>query len=98
MELTVEDLKVGQVYRAKRPGQVGVLLGQQYVNDRQIIWAGVEEVQYDSPAVTDGRRYPRVTKEAFLKWASHTVELPTPDWMTWDEYQQTKARTHKESK
>lgn len=51
--MKIEDLKVGRVYRAKRPRGVHRLDGS-YVNDRQILYISPfgESIQYDSPSVT----------------------------------------------
>lgn len=82
MSLTKEDLKVGRVYSAKRPRAHGI--AEPLLNDRQIVWMdslGVE-VQYDSPAVANGRRYPRVPVEKFLAWAKEDVTAlcPNGEW------------------
>lgn len=66
------ELRVGATYRAKRPRRYFTLRGD-YHNDRTILWVDERNVQYDGPAVADGRRYPVVTREEFLKWASHEV-------------------------
>lgn len=76
--LTREDLKVGQVYEAKKPRRVGM-----YVNDRQIIWIGMFEVQYDGPAVANGRHYPRITIEVFIAWAARNVTSEMPADLSW---------------
>lgn len=48
--MKIEDLKVGRVYRAKRPRVVHTL-GGSYINDRQILSISPfeENIQYDSP-------------------------------------------------
>jgi hypothetical protein len=78
-------LVVGHVYRAKKPRPAGGILFPVY-NDRVIIWIGETTVQYDGPAVPEGRHFPRVKKEAFLKWAAKDVtnELPPGRWKSWD--------------
>lgn len=50
--MKIEDLKVGRVYRAKRPRVVHTL-GGSYINDRQILSISPFEdtIQYDSPKV-----------------------------------------------
>lgn len=70
--LTAEDLQVGKTYRAKKPRKAGVF-GNLY-NDRTIIWRDAHQVQYDGPAVRDGRHYPKIAVEAFLAWAAREVE------------------------
>ena len=79
--MTVDDLKVGHVYSAKRPARCGPWA--ELLNDRQVIWVGLMEVQYDSPTLANGRRYPRVSKEKFLAWAKADVTdqmPPNRDW------------------
>lgn len=67
-ELTKNDLIRGHIYRGKRFRE---FLGSN--NDRILVWVGGDEVQYDSDTVKDGRRYPRVPVEKFLKWADKDV-------------------------
>lgn len=76
-------LKVNRCYRAKKPRPAGQFVS--YVNDRQIVRLGVNTVQYDGPAVHSGRRYPIISKEEFLEWASHDVtdHLPPGEWQLW---------------
>jgi len=80
-------LVVGRTYRAKRPApcQAPGFFRQQIVNDRTIIFIGLDTVQYDGPAVADGRHYPKVTIEAFRKWAARDVtdELPAGEYAKW---------------
>ncbi len=74
-------LVVGRTYRAKKPA-----CAQGLVNDRTIKWmSSYGDVQYDGPAVAHGRHYPKVTKDAFLKWADRDVtdELPPQEYATW---------------
>jgi hypothetical protein len=78
------ELTVGSIYRAKRPSNANGL-----VNDRVIRWMSFDksEVQYDSPAVRFGARYPKVSAEAFLKWAGREIDesiLPSGGWQMWD--------------
>lgn len=76
-------LSVGRVYRAKKPGVIHTgFLQPSLINDRVILHISEEFVQYDGPAVGLGRRFPRVTKEAFLKWAGQDVtdQLPKGKW------------------
>jgi hypothetical protein len=59
-----------------------------FVNDRSILYvneiSGI--IQYDGPAVANGRHYPKVTIEVFDKWAGREVtdELPPEEWAQWD--------------
>ena len=87
-ELTKDDLHVGHVYSAKSPKEHGFppLLG-----DRQILWKGliydnkegfVDGLQYDSPSVRRGRKYPKISIAKFLKWAEAdiTETMPKGEW------------------
>jgi hypothetical protein len=71
-------LIAGHVYEAKTPR----LAASGFINDRQIVWVGIEEVQYDGPTVRLGSRYPRVTHEQFREWAGRDItdEMPEEDW------------------
>lgn len=65
--MKIEDLKVGRVYRAKRPRVVHTL-GGSYINDRQILSISPfeENIQYDSPSVRQlkiSRMTYRLTKQ-----------------------------------
>lgn len=81
--MKIEDLKVGRVYRAKRPRCVHRLDGS-YVNDRQILYISPfgESIQYDSPSVTFNAKYPIISTEKFLKWADKDItdSLPPNEW------------------
>lgn len=78
--MKIEDLKAGRVYRAKRPRVVHTL-GGSYINDRQILSISPFEdtIQYDSPKVGFGSKYPVISVEKFLKWAAKDItdDLPT---------------------
>lgn len=65
--MKIEDLKVGRVYRAKRPRVVHTL-GGSYINDRQILSISPfeETIQYDSPKVGFGSKYPVISKEELM--------------------------------
>lgn len=78
------ELRVGRTYRAKRPAAAGTLFDQ-FVNDRTILWIGLWEVQYDGPSVGFARNFPKVTIEAFRKWAARDVtdELPKDKYAPW---------------
>ena len=82
-QLSLLDLKVGRCYRAKKPAQCDYGL----INDRQIKWINElgTELQYDGPSVKNGRHFPRVSVEKFMKWADRDVTdfLPEGDWATW---------------
>ncbi len=76
-----EEIIVCRFYRAKRPRRC--IDGG--FNDRKVLWVSENglNVQYDSPTVEQGRHYPRVTMEKFLKWAGREI--------TREEYLQTRG-------
>lgn len=99
-ELKPQDIAIGRTYRAKRPARAGGILFT-FVNDRQIMWVSPDlaYVQYDSAALPNGRHFPRVTMEAFLKWASHEVILKNQyDWMKWADYEAELAKEKAKAK
>jgi len=73
---------VGHIYRAKNPKPcfVGHI---EFFNDRQVTWIGLSEVQYDSPTVRNGRKYPKVSIEKFKAWMGDDVteQMPELEWM-----------------
>lgn len=77
-----QDLRVGRVYRGKRKPTTFVALHEEVYNDRQVLWIGLGEVQYDAPSVRAGRNYPKIPKDKFLAWAGEDVtdRLPEGDW------------------
>lgn len=79
----VSKFQVDQIWRAKQPANSGGL-----VNDRVIIYVGsFGQVQYDSPSVAHGRRYPTVGEAVFDKWAGRLIEekeLPLDEWAPWN--------------
>lgn len=92
-KMKIEDLKVGRVYRAKRPRVVHTL-GGSYINDRQILSISPfeETIQYDSPKVGFGSKYPVISVEKFLKWAAKDItdDLPPDEW---EEYKRCKMES-----
>lgn len=82
-ELTAVDILPGHVYEAKRPRGVG--LHPTLLNDRQVTWVGPlrTEVQYDSPTIPNGRRYPTVSMTAFLNWAKRDITSEMPENRDW---------------
>lgn len=82
------ELLVNHVYRAKKPQRVGF----DDVNDRSILHLGLSSVQYDSPTVKNGKRYPSIATEKFLEWAGEDVTegYPDGDWARWREYRASK--------
>lgn len=65
------EIEVGKTYQAKRPAYS--LMGR---NDRYVLWISQDRtrVQYDGPAVANGRHYPKIEMERFLKWAKCEVK------------------------
>ncbi len=82
-----EDLIRGHVYEAKRPRRTGF----NFCNDRMLIYMGTYQVQYDSPVLQFGSKYPRVTIEKFLAWAGRDVteETPPKSWRDWNARKKT---------
>lgn len=79
------ELKQGRVYRAKKPKPVGNVF-RCYFNDRAVIYLNPTQVQYDSPAVPNGRHYPMIPLEKFLAWAGRDVtdELLPGEWADYE--------------
>nr|WP_189657362.1 hypothetical protein [Pseudomonas peradeniyensis] len=75
-------MKRGRTYRGKKPSCVRSC---GLVNDRTVIYIGIDEVQYDGPSVAPGRKYPRVPISKFLEWAGHDVtdDLPPGKYAPW---------------
>lgn len=96
MDLIQKDLVVGRVYRGKKPSRTGTL--GDFVNDRQIVWLGVTQLQYDSAAVRDGRDYPVMKIGKFLDWAGIDVTdiAPDGDWCRWEDYVNSKKKAKSE--
>lgn len=89
------ELIVGNTYRGKRPAH-----SCGHVNDQQILWISACKtlVQYDSPSVRAGCRYPQVTVGKFLKWAGEDItDTCGRDWEYWESYLLQK-RLNKEAK
>jgi len=80
--MTKDDLVCGHVYEAKRPRQTL----RNFCNDRMVVYVGATVVQYDSAALSSGRRYPSVVIEKFLAWVGRDVTDETPDgtWRNWN--------------
>ncbi|WP_438288801.1 hypothetical protein [Burkholderia pseudomallei] len=91
----MSDFRRGQVWRAKRPKASGEFFAP-LINDRQIIWIDSlgTTIQYDSPSVAPGRHYPKVSREAFEKWAGREVtsELMPGYWQKWDNAEPSKNK------
>ena len=74
MDLKAEDIIVGHLYRGKRFRKTP----SGGNNDRIVLhiqkWLfGRIDVQYDSHTVRDGKHYPTVSMEEFLKWAKEDI-------------------------
>ena len=71
MSLQVADIQAGKYYRAKKPRRC---MDGGY-DDRRVLHVDREgqNVQYDSYTVADGRHYPTVPMERFLKWAGKEI-------------------------
>ena len=75
------DIVRGHVYRAKRPKPVGF---SEVFDDRQVLYVTDTKVQYDSPTVRDGRKYPTIDHAKFTKWVGEDVTEGYPDgWAQW---------------
>jgi|SRR6185437_15287453 len=74
-------LIVGHIYEAKRPSSVGGVF--RLVNDREIVWIGADEVQYDSPSIPAGHRLPRVSFADFRRWAGRDITSEMPSDGNW---------------
>ena len=77
MNDNITDLNVGVWYRAKKPKVITVGFSSE-PNDRQIIWMGNGFVQYDGPSVKNGKKFPKITVDKFMKWAASEL---TPQQM-----------------
>lgn len=70
--LTADDIQVGKTYRGKRRrAGFDYRTFTDVYDDREVIWMSQNRmsVQYDNPFIADGRAYPTVSMEKFLKWA-----------------------------
>jgi len=66
-----QKIEARKFYRAKKP----VRCSDGGFNDRCVLWVSTDgqKVQYDSPTVGNGRHYPTVTLEKFLKWMGKEI-------------------------
>ena len=82
-KLTVDQIVVGHVYAAKRPSAVGPFFEPLW-NDRQVKWISKDGfyVQYDSPAIRNGGKFPTILLDKFIAWAGAdiTAEMPEGAW------------------
>lgn len=67
------EIKVGRTYRCKRKKVFGIF--DPVYDDREVLWISADEsrVQYNSPSIKFGRRFPTVAMEQFKKWAFNDV-------------------------
>ena len=74
-------IEAGKYYRAKKPTKC---LGGGY-NDRCVLYVSPDgsQIQYDSYTVSNGKHYPTIPLEKFLKWASK--EITKDEYMNTDE-------------
>lgn len=74
------ELQKGRVYRAKKPANA-----RGFYNDRLVLYATDTTVQYDGPAVANGRHYPKIARDVFERWAGVDVtdQLPAGEWEAW---------------
>jgi hypothetical protein len=80
-DVNMKRIEQGRVYRAKVPRNVSGLY-----NDRVILRIIGATVQYDGPAVANGRQYPKCAASAFFKWMGEDVtdQMPEGRWAEWD--------------
>ena len=82
-QLTAADIKPGRCFEAKRPKKYATMDGTFY-DDRQVSWVAsdLSRVQYDSPTVRNGRKFPVTDMEKFLKWVGRDVSalMPKGEW------------------
>lgn len=83
------EILCGHVYRAKRPKPSGSFF-EPVFDDRSVLYIseplfGEPRVQYDSPTVRSGRKYPMVDRSKFERWAGQDVTEGYPDdgWAPW---------------
>ena len=79
-------IEAGRVYQAKKPRPTWLSTQGEVYNDRQVIWTNGAQVQYDSPTVGRGSRYPTVLIEKFRAWAGEDVTDQMPDKEDWRPY------------
>ncbi len=88
--MEASDIKVGGIYRSKKPKRVLFNFVNEVVDDRQVCFVSPlgGQVQFDSPSIKTGKHYPTITMEKFLAWAGSDVTgtLPKDEWFPWSEY------------
>lgn len=75
------DIIKGHIYRAKKPKRARSIAGD-FFNDRSVLYVSEHSVQYDSPTLGFGRRYPTISREKFEAWAGSDVTegYPEGEW------------------
>lgn len=65
IDLKAEDIQVGKVYIPKKRRYALAF------EDRLVVWINKDRtmIQYDSDTIRNGRHYPIISMERFLKWA-----------------------------
>ena len=80
-EICIDDVIVGKCFEAKKPKSVGF---PPLIDDRQVKWISLDRdrIQFDSPSVGFGRKYPTVSMASFLKWAGRDITnlMPKDEW------------------
>ncbi len=81
-QITEDQVKVGCTFAAKKPRTVNPFAP--LLDDRQVLYVDHVDgiVQYDSPTVRRGAKYPKVSMDAFLRWAGEDVtsKMPKGEW------------------
>ena len=69
--MDVTELVSGHFYRAKKPKRVS----DGGYDDRRVLWISEDrsKIQYDSPTIGQGRHYPTIPTERFLKWVGKEI-------------------------
>mgnify|MGYP000129276497 CR=1 FL=1 len=73
----------GHIYRAKRPKPSGGFFA--VFDDRVVVYVTPTQVQYDSPTVRQGRKFPAVDRTKFETWVGTDVTegYPLSGWAEW---------------
>ena len=76
------NIELGHVYRAKKPKRISLFMAPDFYDDRQVKYVSATQVQYDSPTVRNGRKYPTIDRAKFEAWSGSDVTdgYPEGDW------------------
>ena len=68
MGLTAQDIVPGKTYRGNSRRRKRAKNGAW--DDRKVLWVSSDRywVQYDGPNVSEGRNFPTVSMDKFLRW------------------------------